>query len=1075
MGWTHWVSCVSLGLGSAGAWGQVPLESFVNFEAPPVSPLDLSPSRDLLAVCNTAAARLELFDVSGAAPVHAGSFPVGYDPVSAAFRTESEVWVCNFTSDSVSVVDLTVGAVVHTFDTDNEPADVVFAGTPQRAFVSCSQTSTVLVFDPANRNAAPVRVAMPDDAPRQMDVSPDGNTVYVSIFESGNHNVIGGGIEDRTVLPFPPNAVDSPLSMYSGQNPPRLTEDTIGIFTPPIPGYDDPTWPGYDDPNWEDALDDPLFLPNGLPPAPPTSLTMTGGVNTDHTYTDGNMAFLNGALRGVPWNDLVSGANAAVSGRVAGWEVIDVGVVVLNANTLAIEKTWRNLNSINTALAVDPADGTVAIIGQRVHNYVRFEHSAQGDASEPSFFLREPGFDAAPYTVFDIGRRLNPHYGREANRVSQEDRDASCADPRGLVWDTDGGTLFVTGMGTNNISVVDTNNWPGNTSFESKEPETIDVGEGPTGIVMDAAKGRLYVLNRFSASISVVNKDARTVTATVSFPDPTPSVIKEGRPFLYDAALTGGTGRMSCATCHIDGKSDKMTWDLGDPVGFVRSIGGAPGVFNAGGGLPDIADDLEPFHPVKGPMMTQTLQDIIGKEPHHWRGDRTGIEEFNEAFRALLGDDVLLDGTEMQAFEDFLATLHFPPNPYRNFDNSLPTNLPLPMFKRSGVFGNAGEAMPNGNAQNGLELFRNAASLSHPALTCVTCHTLPTGIGTGATFNGSVWSEIPAGPDGERHHALVSVAGFAQKTFKVPHLRNVYEKVGFDTQTVQSRQGFGFFHDGSVDDLSRLFATGHFTPCDSEQDVADLLAFLMAFSGSGFEPDPTEPPGPDSKDAHAAVGKQVTHTGGATPARVTASLALADEGEVEVVAKWVDNGAERGAVYRGGGSFETDGATPNGPPASILALASASRPMTFTVVPVGSGERLGIDADLDGLKDFDETRDMDPTIPGVQTPLDMRRGDVLGDDLSFAPDGVPDGENDTDGDGESNADEIAAGRTGRDVFGVSADADGSGSVNAVDVQTVINAALGNSGQGVPDINGDGSVNAVDVQLVINGALGIGIY
>jgi len=26
------------------------------------------------------------------------------------------------------------------------------------------------------------------------------------------------------------------------------------------------------------------------------------------------------------------------------------------------------------------------------------------------------------------------------------------------------------------------------------------------------------------------------------------------------------------------------------------------------------------FHPMKGPMVTQTFQDIIGHEPFHWRG-----------------------------------------------------------------------------------------------------------------------------------------------------------------------------------------------------------------------------------------------------------------------------------------------------------------------------------------------------------------------------------------------------------------------------------------------------------------------
>jgi len=54
------------------------------------------------------------------------------------------------------------------------------------------------------------------------------------------------------------------------------------------------------------------------------------------------------------------------------------------------------------------------------------------------------------------------------------------------------------------------------------------------------------------------------------------------------------------------------------------------------------------------------------------------------------------------------------------------------------------------------------------------------------------------------------------------------------------------------------------------------------------------------------------------------------------------------------------------------------------------------------------------------------------------------------------------------------DVNGDGVVNAVDVQLVINAALGNAlDPGFDaDINGDGVVNAVDVQLVITYALGV---
>jgi hypothetical protein len=54
------------------------------------------------------------------------------------------------------------------------------------------------------------------------------------------------------------------------------------------------------------------------------------------------------------------------------------------------------------------------------------------------------------------------------------------------------------------------------------------------------------------------------------------------------------------------------------------------------------------------------------------------------------------------------------------------------------------------------------------------------------------------------------------------------------------------------------------------------------------------------------------------------------------------------------------------------------------------------------------------------------------------------------------------------------DINGDGVVDAVDIQLVINAALGlDVAPFDADINGTGKVNAVDVQLVINAALGHG--
>src|SRR6185436_7318726 len=169
----------------------VPSEApgFVNWEMSPLHPVALSPDGEKLAVCNLPDNRLELFDVTSGVPVSIGSVPVGLDPVSVRWRTSAEAWVVNHISDSVSIVDTSARRVIATIDTLDTPADVLFAGSPQRAFVSCSMPNAVQVFDPATR-ALIASVPIDAERPKAMAASADGSKVYVAIFESGNASTI---------------------------------------------------------------------------------------------------------------------------------------------------------------------------------------------------------------------------------------------------------------------------------------------------------------------------------------------------------------------------------------------------------------------------------------------------------------------------------------------------------------------------------------------------------------------------------------------------------------------------------------------------------------------------------------------------------------------------------------------------------------------------------------------------------------------------------------------------------------------------------------------------------------------
>ena len=108
-----------------------PAWAFVTFESGQVRPLAKSPDGNRLFVCNTPDNRLEIFDIGAGGLTHAGSVPVGLEPVAVAARTNTEVWVVNFLSDSVSIVDISdidAPRVTRTLTVGDEPRDIVFAG-----------------------------------------------------------------------------------------------------------------------------------------------------------------------------------------------------------------------------------------------------------------------------------------------------------------------------------------------------------------------------------------------------------------------------------------------------------------------------------------------------------------------------------------------------------------------------------------------------------------------------------------------------------------------------------------------------------------------------------------------------------------------------------------------------------------------------------------------------------------------------------------------------------------------------------------------------------------------------------
>lgn len=872
--------------------------AYVNWENHPVHSLDISPDKTRLAVAHTADNRVQLFDISLGYPTRLGHVKVGVDPVSVRFKDNNELWVVNHISDSITIVDFENRHVINTLQTNDEPFDVVFANG--KAFVSCSSVNQILVYQLNDVNQVPSVINVMAEDPRAMTVNNDGTKVYVASFESGNKTtVLAGGLDETMgTLTFPNNPVNRDASPYQGQNP------------PPNDGND--------------------FLPAMNPDLPmPPKVSLIIKQSSDGRWLDDN---------GQDWTHMVSGDQAELSGRIPGWKLLDHDVTVIDTTTHEISYI-SGLMNIGMAIAYNSAKDQITLVGTDAINEIRYEPILNG------IFVRvNVGIVNANDIDNPTVKDLNPHLDYLTSTVEQSVRNQSIGDPRGIVWNSSGNRGYVTGMGSNNVTVIDQN---------GARVDQIEVGQGATGVAIDESHNRLYVWNHFEASLSTVDINGNSEIAKTQVFNPLPSAIQEGRKFLYSTHDTSGLGQAACASCHVDARMDKLAWDLGDPSGEMKEFNQ-----NCQTQVSGVSDfDCTDFHPMKGPMMTQTFQDIIGNEPFHWRGDRDGIEEFNGAFESINGDDTQLTSDEMQKFKAMLATITFPPNPFRNLDNTLPNNIELTNHYTSGRFSAAGEPLGSGNPQNGLQLFN--LGLLDNVFQCGSCHTLPTGMAVNGalklgTINASIGGEVmPMGPNDANHLGVVSVDGSTQKAIKTPQLRNLYDKVGFEMSRSESLLGFGFLHDGAIDSVARFLSAGAFS-VDSDQEVADLVALMMAFSGSELDNGniPLGAMPEESQDTHAGVGHQYTLLNATQMSeQVDELISIASSGKVDLI---VEIDSDNSYLY----DFEQEMFVSERDELisslGLMSMASQDKPLTYSIVPKGLGARLAFDRDGDGIYDFQE-------------------------------------------------------------------------------------------------------------------------
>ena len=563
-------------------------------------------------------------------------------------------------------------------------------------------------------------------------------------------------------------------------------------------------------------------------------------------------------------------------------------------DALADKPTVINtVNTIGTHIGNSVFDATsnrLFVVNTESDNVVRFEPKVSGRFIKTQ--LGVVSFSDKKPKVSTVS--LNPHIDYSKPESSEEDKAKSIAMPTDIVQDSSG-RFYVSSTGSAKIGVLDSNG-----VIQAR----IKVGDGPTGLAVDNQRRQLYVLNRFEQTISIVNTTSQQESSRVAIGyNPEPNFVREGRQFLYGTEFSSH-GDVSCASCHRNGHTDGLAWDLGDPTGKVdvvktRSfLGNGSFTFN--------------LHPMKGPMTTQSLRGIVGTEPLHWRGDREKLKNFDGAFTSLLGGKRKPTEAEMAKFEAFIKTFTYPPNPLQNLDRTYPNPSSGP------------------NPARGEKIYIQDRT-DRGALACNFCHTtFPSGTGTNNLL-------IPG------QVLLMSNGRPEPQPLKVPQLRGIYQKTGYLRQPGKQLSGYGFAHDGVFDTLLNFLKTVNFT-FNNDSERQDVEAFVLALD-TGTAP---------------SVGAQITinennKTASSTTQTVMLLMSQAEKNNSELVVKGVFQGQARGFFYIGKGMFQTDrsGEAPVSWQTLVQAVSKGNE-LTFTGVPIGNGRRIAIDHTDNGKLDGDE-------------------------------------------------------------------------------------------------------------------------
>lgn len=838
----------------------------VLFEAGQVHPLELSVDGAWLFALNSPAGCVEIYRVEDNVLTLASSVAVGLQPVSVRARNSHEIWVVNHLSDNVSVIELTGRPrVTQVLQVGDAPFDVVFAApdgnrTMTRAYLSCAASgqhhptferhhliSNVVEYRDKTGRIRHEKLGMADvwvydirtgivlngiinpfmSGIRSLAVSADGSMVYGAGFLSGN--------QTAAIPVTPANTGPTADGVYSVAAA-MIVKKKNGRWLD-AGGKDVSEQVQIDLPDIDviaiDAMQAPLPF-NTLGGKP---VTQTNRQLIKKTY---------------------SGAGSVLfSLAVDGDQLILTGLE--SHNDIVLEENLRGKATSNRLLMLRNGEQRVVDL-----DAIAVEGAGVGKAA---YSLPLPG-------AIHVGKEYRYIAGFGSSRVGVFRKTANAGDlesvgyielrdpvrvdsvaglgPAGIVELPSGAVVILSRL-DNALHVFSRSNIAQSPFFSrlqtismyTPEPDTVvqgrrflyDADKAGNGKVACASCHVFGDTDGLAWDLGVVS--GKLVRNDKPYIDVPGAMIQNMAntvrylplklsPDLYKVGDMVPVGRYRLPLC-FKGPADTLHLKLQQ-----KAFGTEPCVLYVteaatqeeskdyhtwimGAGQQWASVNVPYFHPLKGPMGTQTLFGLAYGGAMHHQGDRTGDEpapgnhcpagatleerafkEFNQScdsgassFEHLLGGHPLSSG-EMDAFAGFALQMHFPPNPHRPLDNHLPDRW-LHLF--------AGENIAKDITSRQKGLAPGAVGIA----ACSHCHRLDAKKGH---FGGA---------DGKYYSAPHAVT----QDMDVPDFRAFYRKLGLyavdyrnyfegrpDSPYMRGNEqvsGYGFFHNAAFDAVNAVF------------------------------------------------------------------------------------------------------------------------------------------------------------------------------------------------------------------------------------------------------------------------------